>query len=493
MPQTLKEAASSVSKSSLPEAMTAAKRKSHSRALIVDDEVDLLDLAELALSPLNIEIVKATTLSGAKEKLKKERLDLCLTDLRLPDGSGLDLVALVKKRSPHLPVAVITAYGDMETAVQALKMGAFDFVPKPIDIGVLRNLVQAALKQVQQNRRLDQSSASALEQWLIGQSLAMKRVRQQIAKVARSQVPVFILGETGTGKELVARAIHRLSPRAKAPFIAVNCGAIPKELMESEFFGHKKGAFSGAIADKKGLFEAACGGILFLDEIADLPFELQVKLLRVLQEKKIRPIGGLEEIPIDVRIVSAAARDLQQLVEEGKFRKDLYYRINVVEIRLPPLRERREDIPLLANHILRKLATGYGERGYRLTPRALQQLCDHPFPGNVRELENVLERAVVMSEENEIDVDALMLATPTLEEKNAEPTGSAIDVESLSRGGEKATASLPSSLDDYLAAIERQKILEALERTRWNRTQAARLLGITPRMLRYRMEKLGIV
>ncbi len=444
------------------------------RALVVDDEPDLLDLAELALRPLGIKVAKAKSFGQAKEALAQERFDFCLTDLRLPDGSGLDLVALIQKRSPEMPVAVITAYGDMATAIQALKQGAFDFVPKPVDIQVLTHLARAALKQA--HHLPVTHPGEELEQLIIGRSPAMQQVKRVILRVAKSQAPVMVLGETGTGKELVARAIHRMSPRAKGPFVAVNCGAIPKELMESEFFGHQRGAFSGAVADKPGLFQAASGGTFFLDEVVDLPLQLQVKLLRALQEKRVRPIGALEEVAVDVRIVSAAARDPRKLVQEQAFREDLYYRLNVVEIRLPPLRERREDIPLLANHILQKLARRYGAEGYRLTPQALKMLSDYPFPGNVRELENILERAVVLSEGSVIGAEALAL--PSLPEE-------------LGRG-ESAREELPASLEDYLAAVERQKILEALERTRWNRTQAAKLLGLTPRMLRYRMEKLGI-
>ncbi|MCX8048486.1 MAG: sigma-54 dependent transcriptional regulator [Methylohalobius sp.] len=446
----------------------------HSTALIVDDESDLLELMELTLAQMDVQTHTATTLKAAKELLLRQTFQLCLTDMRLPDGDGLELVSYIQENFPQLPVAVITAYGNTEAAVKALKAGAYDFVPKPVDLKVLRKLVSTALKLSEKRGRKDRRSRDVL----LGESPAMREIRSKIVKLARTQAPVFIHGETGTGKELVARLIHAKSPRADKPFVAVNCGAIPSELMESEFFGHRKGSFSGAISDQVGLFQAADGGSLFLDEVAELPLGLQVKLLRAIQEKTIRPIGAEQEIPVDVRILSATHKDLKKLVAEGKFRQDLFYRINVIELEIPPLRQRLEDVPLLVERFLAQLAQENSLQRLTLSQRALEALCRYEFPGNVRELENILERAVALCEGEVIDIDDLDLANVTKTQ--------------FSGPAQEETTKGEFSLEEYLMRIERHAILEALEQTRWNRTAAAKKLGLTFRSLRYRLKKLGI-
>lgn len=440
----------------------------HYKALIVDDEPDIRELLEMTLGRMGIDTVSAADLGEAFGRLRDERFDLCLTDMRLPDGNGIELVCHIQERHPELPVAVITAFGSMETAIAALKAGAFDFVSKPVDLTVLRGLVEKALK-------LSSRAAGRrppAEQRLLGESPAILRVRDLIAKLARSQAPVYISGESGTGKELVARLIHENGPRADMPFVPVNCGAIPSELMESEFFGHRKGSFTGALTDKPGLFQAAHGGTLFLDEAADLPMHMQVKLLRAIQEKAVRPIGAQKEVKIDVRILSATHKDLGELVQRNAFRQDLYYRINVIELHVPSLREHPEDIPLLAESILRRLVGQWSRETPRLDPAASRALSGYPFPGNVRELENILERAMTLCEENVIRAEDLHLPQPSGD------TGAA------TTGGEP--------LPEYLGELEREAILQALEETHWNRTAAARKLGITFRALRYRLKKLGI-
>ncbi|WJW74931.1 sigma-54 dependent transcriptional regulator [Thiohalobacter sp. IOR34] len=442
------------------------------RALVVDDEPDILELLEITLGRMSIETDTAADLATARERLAARHYDLCLTDMRLPDGSGIELVEHIQQQHPELPVAVITAYGSMESAVQALKTGAFDFVSKPVDLQVLRKLVGTALKLSDTKDFPGRDRRSRNE--LIGDSPLMQRTRSLIAKLARSQAPVYISGESGTGKELVARLIHRKGPRAEQPFIAVNCGAIPAELMESEFFGHRKGSFTGATSDKAGLFQAADGGTLFLDEVAELPLHMQVKLLRAIQEKAVRPVGAQHEVPIDVRILSATHKNLARLVEEGAFRQDLYYRLNVIELKLPALRERPEDIPQLADHLLRKLSRGHSDAPV-LGTDALDALRSYGFPGNVRELENILERALTMCEGPTIQ--ALDLALP------GQGSGSG-------NGSSPPAGEVP--LEDYLEQVERQAILDALEKTRNNKTAAARLLGITFRALRYRLKKLGL-
>jgi two-component system response regulator PilR (NtrC family) len=436
--------------------------------LIVDDEPDLREVLELALLRMGLETVTAEDVASARAQLAKRRFDLVLTDMRLPDGEGLEVVRYVAERSPATPVAVITAYGSTENAITALKAGAFDYLMKPVQLEVLRTLVKTALKVP------DRSGASRELPRLIGESAPMQQIRAKIEKLARSQAPVCISGESGTGKEVAARLIHALGPRAGKPFVAVNCGAIPENLMESEFFGYRKGAFTGAEADKEGYFQAASGGTLFLDEVAELPMPMQVKLLRAIQERRVRRVGGIDEEAVDVRLISASHQDLGRAVEAGRFRHDLYYRLNVIEMRMPALRERQEDIPLLAQHIADRLATVGGQPPCRLTQDALAALRRYSFPGNVRELENILERAFALSEGGHIDAADLDLV-PTAPESIEDKDG---------------RAQLP--LQDYLDKVEREAIQAALARTGGNKTAAARLLGVTFRSLRYRMERLGL-
>ncbi len=430
--------------------------------LVVDDEPAICDLLAITLRRMGVESEIAVTLAEARERLSRRAYGLCLTDMRLPDGDGLELVAHIQSRFPNIPVAVITAHGNMESAIQALKSGAFDFVTKPVDLTVLRHLVSTAIKLSEQSQEGQRGSQ------LIGESAGLNELRARAAKLARSQAPVYISGESGTGKELVARMIHEQGARSAQPFVPVNCGAIPPDLMESEFFGHKKGSFTGAVADKLGLFQAAHGGTLFLDEVADLPLPMQVKLLRAIQEKSVRPVGAQAEVKVDARILSATHKDLGTLLKSGGFRQDLYYRINVIELHVPPLRERREDIPLLAGFILGRLTQASGSTKPELTAEALAVLQTYLFPGNVRELENVLERALTLCDGQVIQADDLRLPV----------TGSVI----------AARDTLQAQVDQ----IERQRIEAALVQTRWNKTKAARLLGMSLRALRYRIAKLGL-
>lgn len=443
---------------------------SKSYVLIVDDEPGIRELLTITLERMGLGVRAAGNLKQARALLLQQSFELCLTDMRLPDGDGLELVEHIQQNHPNLPVAVITAHGSMEAAIRALKNGAFDFVSKPIDLQILRKLVNTAL---QLDRRGFEDRRS--RHILLGDSPALKDIRSKIVKLARSQAPIFIAGESGTGKELVARLIHAKSPRVEKPFVAVNCGAIPQELMESEFFGHRKGSFTGAVSDKQGLFQAAEGGTLFLDEVADLPLNLQVKLLRAIQEKSIRPVGEQREIPVDVRILSATHRNLSELVQRGGFRQDLFYRINVIELLVPPLRERRSDIPLLIDHVLAKLALGATGK-IHLSDRALSALMNYPFPGNVRELENILERAVALCEGHVIREEDLQLPPVDLD--------AATSVAPLPEGD--------MSLESYMDAVEKKAIITALEKNRWNKTAAARALGITFRALRYRLKRLGL-
>jgi two-component system response regulator PilR (NtrC family) len=448
--------------------------------LVVDDEPDLLELVSLTLSRMNLKTRTAADLAGARKLLKAERFDLCLTDMRLPDGDGLELVGWIQENRAALPVAVITAHGNIEAAVRALKLGAFDFVSKPLDLGVLRKLVGSAIRL---GASLDASATTPRGPRLLGGSVEMEQVREMIARVARSQAPVHICGESGTGKELVARMIHESGPRREAPFVAVNCGAIPTELMESELFGHKRGSFTGAVADKKGLIQSAEGGTLFLDEVADLPLHMQVKLLRVVQEKTVRPVGEAREETVDVRILSATHKILTDLVAQGLFREDLFYRINVIELRVPALRERSGDIGEIAEAILQRLARRTGTTAPQLSPEALAVLEAYPFPGNVRELENALERALTLSTSGVITPEHVRLRASlrTATGQAPEPgAGTAIPTHSS------------TALGSQLEAIERDAIVKALESTRYNKTAAARLLGMSFRALRYRIKKLGI-
>jgi two-component system response regulator PilR (NtrC family) len=437
-------------------------------ALVVDDEPHICELLSITLERMDIAARTCTTIRSAKQQLGKESFDLCLTDMRLPDGDGLELVEWIQHELPGTPVAVITAHGSVESAVRALKLGAFDFVSKPLDLNDLRKLVAAALRL-----KSPPTPKSAATDALVGRSRAIERVRAMVAKLARSQAPVHISGESGTGKELVARMIHEAGPRRDGPFVAINCGAIPTELMESEFFGHKRGAFTGAVSDKVGLVQTAEGGTLFLDEVADLPLHMQVKLLRVIQEKSIRPIGQNAELPVDVRVLSATHNNLGELVEEGRFREDLYYRINVIQLDVPPLRERGDDVLLLAQHTVERLARGQNVPVPRLTEAARAALLTYRFPGNVRELENILERALTLCSGDEIGVDDLQLRISQQPE----------DEPAVDSG---------SPLGTQLEEIERDAIVKALEQTRYNRTAAAKLLGITFRALRYRIKKLNI-
>jgi two-component system response regulator PilR (NtrC family) len=450
-------------------------------ALIIDDERDIRELLTITLGRMGLTVDTASDVNEAKQRLAESRYALCFTDMRLPDGSGQEIIELIGAKYPETPVAMITAHGNVDAAVTALKAGAFDFVSKPVDIGMLRRLVQTALRLGEEKAAAPVNPAAAAR--MLGDSPAIQELRATIGKLARSQAPVYISGESGVGKELVARLIHEQGPRAAGPFIPVNCGAIPSELMESEFFGHKKGSFTGAQTDKDGLFQTASGGTLFLDEVAELPVHMQVKLLRVIQEKAVRPIGGRTEVPIDVRILSATHKNLGKLVETNHFRQDLFYRINVIELRVPPLRERRQDVPKLAGRVLERLA-GRGEVPARLTPEALSALLAYPFPGNVRELENVLERAVALCEDNTITPDDLRLSTkaPAADRQPAsDPEGQADD---------SGTAEV--DLDSYISNLERDAIMKALQETRYNKTAAAKKLGITFRAMRYKLKKLGI-
>jgi two-component system response regulator PilR (NtrC family) len=459
--------------------------------LVVDDEPDLVELVTLTLSRMNVAAQSAGDVAGAKKLLKAARFDLCLTDMRLPDGDGLDLVEWMNTHTPGVPCAVITAHGNVESAVRALKLGAFDFVSKPLDVGVLRRIVTTALKLSQTT---ESGASTRTGTQLIGQAPAMDRLREMILRVARSQAPVHIYGESGTGKELVARMIHGSGPRAEGPFVPVNCGAIPSELMESEFFGHKRGSFTGAVTDKVGLIPSAEGGTLFLDEVADLPLHMQVKLLRVIQEKTVRPIGEQREAPIDVRILSATHKNLADLVAQAKFREDLFYRINVIELRVPALRERAEDIPDLADAIVRRLSRRLGMDPPALTPEALSLLQNFSFPGNVRELENVLERALALCNQGRIDVSDLQLrAVPRADTMPLTPEA----ISQLRGAGTPNHPAAPEAatrapLGDQLDEVERAAIIKALEQARYNKTAAAKALGMTFRALRYRIKKLGI-
>jgi two-component system response regulator PilR (NtrC family) len=443
-------------------------------ALIVDDEADIRELLEITLSRMGLRTHGAGTLAEARSLLEEHEFDLCFTDMRLPDGDGIGLLTYMQRRHPGLPVAVITAYGNAQAAVESLKAGAFDFVSKPVDLQALRKLVDAALKL-----RAPALPAATGEGSLLGSAPAIDSLRGMVERLARSQAPVHIAGESGTGKELVARLIHQRSPRAQAPFVPVNCGAIPSELMESEFFGHRRGSFTGATRDAVGLFQAAEGGTLFLDEVGDLPLHMQVKLLRALQERAVRPVGAESEVPVNVRIISATHRDLEKLLTLGSFRQDLYYRLNVIQIRTPALREHPGDIPVLASAILDRLArSGEMARPPVLEHAALHCLLAYPFPGNVRELENILERAVTLCDGQRICTHDLQLRTETGPAPGA--------------GAPVAAPGPSAALEAQMEDMERRAIREALEKTRYNKTKAAALLGMSFRSLRYRIKKLGI-
>ena len=443
----------------------------HPRALVVDDEPDIRELLAITLGRMNIDVETAGDHASAKKRLASEVYDLVLTDMRLPDGDGLDLVEWIQAHRPGVPVAVITAHGNVEAAVRALKLGAFDFLSKPLDLGALRKLIAATLRMSESLEETGRRSTLKL----LGTSKPMHELRQMIAKVARSQAPVHISGDSGTGKELAARLIHESGPRNDKPFVPVNCGAIPSELMESELFGHKKGSFTGAVTDKEGLIRSAEGGTLFLDEVADLPLHMQVKLLRVIQEKSVRPVGETREVPVDVRILSATHRNLDELVKAAKFREDLYYRINVIELHVPALRERLDDVPQLVDVMLDRVSKQIGAPRPQMSDEAMDKLLSYAYPGNVRELENILERAVTLCANNRIEPgDIVLKQGPGFE---------------LPEVGDDAAS---DGLEGQLEHIEREAIIKALEQTRYNKTKAAELLGMTFRQLRYRVKKLGI-
>ena len=455
--------------------MTVVKKESRVRSsrvkvLVVDDEEDIRELLDLTLARMGLSADCAGTVAEAKSFLERERYSLCLTDMRLPDGEGLDIVRLIGTSYGETPVAVITAFGSADNAVAALKAGAFDYLAKPVALDQLRTLIKSALDLPAAGAPQELAGAAAgMSGKLIGDSSAVIYVREMIAKLARSQAPVYISGESGSGKELAARLIHGQSARQAAPFVPVNCGAIPDNLMESEFFGYRKGAFTGADSDRDGFFQVANGGTLFLDEVADLPLAMQVKLLRAIQEKRVRKVGCANEEPVDVRVVSATHQKLKDCVDAGRFRQDLYYRLNVIELKMPALRERQGDIPLLIEATLQRICS---EHPPEISADALRALCNYAYPGNVRELENILERATALCSEGRVLPADLQLSAEPFADDLAERSG--------------------ETLDDHINRVEKQLILEALTKTGSNRTAAARLLGVTFRSLRYRIERLGI-
>ena len=442
-----------------------------SNILILDDEPDILELLSLTIKRMQLTPVSAQTIGEAKDVLAKQDIQLCLTDMRLPDGSGLDFITHIQQNHSHIPVAMITAYGSIDMALDAMKAGAFDFLSKPVELEKLRSIIKDALKL---NIQVEQETPEISN--IIGQSEPVLTLKKQIGKVARSHAPVFIHGESGSGKELVARAIHQLGPRNEQPFIAVNCGAIPSELMESEFFGHKKGAFTGANSNKEGFFQAAQGGTLFLDEVADLPLAMQVKLLRAIQENVIRPVGSESEMPVDVRILSASHKDLHDEVEQQNFREDLFYRLDVINLQVPPLRARKDDLPSLIKHILSRLAYSLDSASFELANDALQRLKQYNFPGNIRELENILQRAVTL-------IDGQVIQAEDLKLKQAGPIKNQTNQFQLEPG---------QTLEEYLENIERSILKSTLEENRWNKTAAAEQLGMSFRSMRYRLKKLDI-
>ena len=441
------------------------------RVLVIDDEADIRELLDLTLARMGIAADCAGTVAEARKYLEHETYNLCLTDMRLPDGEGLEIVRLIGTRYAETPVAVITAFGSTDNAVAALKAGAFDYLSKPVALEQLRTLIKSALKLPQPGSGAASAPGNSVR--LIGESPAIVQVRELIGKLARSQAPIYISGESGSGKELAARLIHQQSARQAAPFVPVNCGAIPENLMESEFFGYRKGAFTGADSEREGFFQAANGGTLFLDEVADLPLAMQVKLLRAIQEKRVRKVGSASEEPVDVRIVSATHRKLKECVDSGSFRQDLYYRLNVIELRMPTLRERREDIPQLVETALRRIC---GDQLPELSPEAFKALVGYSYPGNVRELENILERATALCVDGKITPEDLQLNTTesNLADEHCEQCMNA------------------GTLEDHLGRLEKQMILDALTKTAFDRAAAAKLLDISFRSLCYRLERLGI-
>lgn len=454
------------------------------RVLIVDDEPDICELVSMSIGGAGYITDTVLTSKAAIKKLKENHYDLVFTDIRLPDGDGIDLLSYVQKNFPRLPVCIMTAHGNMDMAVRALRLGAFDFVQKPFDMKQMRQICKNAIGNATPAESAPAKGAPARaggksggKYQIIGDSPAMVSLRQMIERIAKSLAPVFIHGESGTGKEVAARSIHQLSARANAPFIAVNCGAIPETLVESEFFGYKKGAFTGANADQKGLFVSANGGTLFLDEVADLPLAMQVKLLRAIQERAVRPIGGDREEAVDVRIISATHKNLAECVQRGTFREDLYYRLNVINLTIPSLRQRPEDIPQLAEYLLKNLAQNSAYPDAQLTPEALEKLKAYRFPGNVRELENILERALTFANSAEIGPNDIMVR----KEEAPAPT----PARTLSGRDEMV-------LDEYMQNMERQLVLQALKDNNQELEAAAQQLGLTPRALQHKMSKLGL-
>ncbi|MGB5485791.1 MAG: sigma-54 dependent transcriptional regulator [Lysobacterales bacterium] len=452
--------------------------------LVVDDEPDIRELLDLTLTRMGLQVTTAEDLGVARRALAEQSFSFCLTDMRLPDGNGLDLVREIARDHPQLPAAVITAHGRIEDAVTALKIGAFDFVSKPVDLSILRKLVNTALKLRSEESAIEASDSEHDSPFIddtmdkmIGNSEAIQRCKAMIRKLARSQAPVMISGASGSGKELAARLIHDLGPRADQAFVPVNCGAIPTELMESEFFGHMKGSFTGAGTDKEGLFQAADGGTLMLDEVADLPLSMQVKLLRAIQEKAVLPVGARKEVPVDVRLLSASHQPLRPLVDEGKFRSDLFFRLNVIELQLPDLSERRNDIKPMAQHFLKEITEQWEEATPPvISPEAMTALMNHNYTGNVRELINILQRAITMCENNTISVEDLMLEQVTATKPEQNGPGRDDD----------------QTLDTYIEDIEKKMLEDALEKTRYNKTRAAELLGISFRSFRYKLKKFDI-
>lgn len=461
--------------------------------LIVDDEPDIIELLELTLVRMGMDVCSAKCVGDAKQMLQQSRFQLCLTDMRLPDGEGLDLVKYIAQKCADLPVAVLTAHGTTENAVAALKAGAFDYLSKPVSLKQLRELVKSALNLPPLQTSAQQQSQQS-ERALLGESAPMRQLRATIEKLSRSQASVYISGESGSGKELAARMIHERSARHAQPFVAVNCGAIPENLMESEFFGYKKGAFTGADKDHDGFFLAAHGGTLFLDEVADLPLAMQVKLLRVIQEKQVRRIGETQEKNVDVRIISATHKNLQHCLENGQFRQDLYYRLNVIELNMPPLREMREDIPLIAEAVVTKLCHEAKRPVCSFKKDAVELLINYDFPGNVRELENILERTLALCPEDAIGKEELQLTAKIKETPQVKPSTEIHQaVQPEATGDFSAPIADPGlPLQDYLDKLERDSIVKALMENKYNRAKAAKALGITARSLRYRMERLSL-
>ncbi|MEB3753312.1 sigma-54 dependent transcriptional regulator [Acinetobacter sp. MD2(2019)] len=463
------------------------------RVLLVDDEIDLCLLMQMTLKRMGIESELAHTVSDAKKKLRLQHFNACLTDLNLPDADGISLVEHMNQHYPNTPIAVISAYGNMEIAINALKAGAFDFISKPILPEALQQLLEKAIVP-HETSNLNQPEIE--DRCLIGHSAPMHQLKQTLRKISRTQAPIFITGESGTGKEVVANLVHQLSNRKNGPFIAINCGAIPAELMESELFGHKKGSFTNATHDKQGLIQSAHGGSLFLDEIAELPLNMQVKLLRAVQEKKIRPIGSDTEHAVDFRIISATHQNLEQLIQQGKFRQDLFFRLHVMNIELPPLRERGEDIIELARHFIQQICQEWGLANKQLTANAHAFLMQHAFTGNVRELRNMIERAITLCDDKQIDAVQLqghVSPAHSVAENLATHPDIALSNSKIPDIQMSAPKQLPEQgLEAYLEQVEKDILLNALELTHWNRTLAAKKLGMSFRSLRYRLKKFGL-